>query len=53
MVTMKKSQGQINEYYGLSTDTKPTGCPNGSIFYEMDTVKLYMFDGANQQWREQ
>lgn len=53
MVTLKKSNGQINEYYGLSTDTKPTECPNASTFYEMDTTKLYMFDKVNSQWREQ
>ncbi len=37
---------------GLSTDTKPTTCPNGSTFVEMDTGKVYIFDAENAQWRE-
>ena len=42
-----------NEYVGLSTDTKPTdGVANGSIFYEMDTKKCYMFDEDNATWHE-
>lgn len=42
------------DYYGLSTDTKPTErvC-NASTFYEMDTKKLYMFDAQNGVWLEQ
>lgn len=41
------------ELRGLSTDSKPTeGIENGSIYYEMDTKKIYMFDGENQQWLE-
>lgn len=39
-------------YVCLSTDDKPTGASNGSILYEMDTKKFYMFDKANSQWRE-
>ena len=44
---------------GLSTDTKPTGTyngliiRNGSIFYEMDTVKIYKYDAENVEWLEQ
>lgn len=43
------------EYIGLSTDAKPVdGCiPNASIFYEMDTKKLFMFDAQNKKWLEQ
>lgn len=51
------------EFYGLSTDTKPTNLksvsstqvevPNGSVFYEMDTKKLYMYDADNNLWRQQ
>lgn len=37
---------------GLSTDQKPTNCPNGSTFLEMDTSKVFAFDKANTQWRE-
>lgn len=40
---------------GLSTDTKPTdwngGCiPQGSIFWEIDTWNIYVFNGANKSW---
>lgn len=40
------------EYHGLSTDTKPLTCPNGSCFLEMDTSKIYFFDGASETWYE-
>jgi len=37
----------------LSTDTKPTdGIANGSVLLEMDTSKVYMFDGAGKSWKE-
>lgn len=47
------NKGKINEYYGLSTDKKPNDVPNASIFYEMNTGKLYLFDEDNGLWREQ
>lgn len=50
MNTLKKSPGQTNEYYGLSTDVKPNPCPNASTFYEMDTSKCYMFDAQHNRW---
>lgn len=34
------------EFRGLSTDTKPTNCSNGSIFLEMDTGNVYVFNAA-------
>lgn len=45
------------ELRGLSTDTKPTtlvGKPvaNGSVFIEIDTGKVYMYDLTNQTWNE-
>jgi len=41
------------EFTGLSTDTKPTtGVFNGSTFIEMDTSKVFMFDGTTMQWKE-
>lgn len=41
------------EFRGLSTDEKPVEkVGNGSIFFEMDTGKLYMFDAENKKWRE-
>lgn len=43
-----------NGYVGLSTDNKPTrSVNNGSMFYEMDTQKKYMFDEEGVQWIEQ
>lgn len=48
-----------HEFFGLSSDEKPVGnvngCKviNGSIFIEMDTKKVYMFDEENQVWIEQ
>lgn len=41
------------EYRGLSTDSKPTeNITNGSVFIEIDTGKLYMFDAEGTQWKE-
>ena len=38
---------------GLSTDSKPTeGIANGSMYLEMDTKKVYLFDEANATWRQ-
>lgn len=49
--------------FGLSTDTKPTTImdfkgaeltiKNGSVFYEIDTAGLYLFDEENKIWVEQ
>jgi hypothetical protein len=39
------------EFSGLSTDSKPTeGVGKNSLFYELDTKKVYYFDGT--QWKE-
>lgn len=53
MVT-KFTVSEPTTYYGLSTDSKPTGTGvfNGSCFLEMDTGKLYFYDAAGSQWRE-
>lgn len=41
------------EYRGLSTDVKPTKrVGNGSVFIEMDTGKVYIFDEENVIWKE-
>ena len=45
------------EIRGLSTDTKPTtvdsgDIANGSVFIEIDTQKIFFFDGENKQWKE-
>lgn len=52
MITMIPG-GHVNEYRGLSTDTKPlVNVPNGSTFYELDKAKLYLFDENSGQWIE-
>ena len=45
--------GVVNEYYGLSTDTKPVDAPNGSVFYEIDTSSEYLYDKENDEWLKQ
>ncbi len=38
----------INNYIGLSTDTKPTSVPVGSTFFEYNTKDRYVtYDGSN------
>lgn len=39
--------------YGLSTDTKPVHIPNASMFWEMDTKMMYLFDAEGARWLEQ
>jgi hypothetical protein len=43
------------EWLGKSSDEKPNlpADRNGSTFYEMDTQKAYMYDGAALAWVEQ
>ena len=52
MVTTVSAFEDPKEVYGLSTDVKPTNVPNGSIFVEMDTSKLYTFDADGKRWNE-
>ena len=45
------------ELRGLSRDTKPTKIgesfiDNGSVFVEIDTGKMYLYDLDNEQWNE-
>ena len=47
----------ICELRGLSTDEKPTyfdkkTIDNGSIYIEIDTGKIYMYDLENATWSE-
>lgn len=48
-----------HEFFGLAKDEKPIGkingfkVTNGSVFIEIDTKKVYMFDEENQVWIEQ
>lgn len=38
----------IETFIGASTDSKPTGVPPGSIFFEYDTYKRFVcYDGTN------
>lgn len=50
-------------FFGLSTDTKPSeieivkglphAIPNASIFYEMNTGDMYMWDADGNRWLKQ
>ena len=40
----------MTEYVGLSTDTKPGGCDNGSKFTEIDTGATYYYDEDGEEW---
>jgi len=48
----------VFEFRCKSSDDKPVGfydvaiVGNGSTLTEMDTSKVYMFDGENQSWGE-
>jgi len=42
-----KLDGSTMEYYGKSTDMKPTSAKEGSTFFEIDTKTVYMWDGTN------
>lgn len=51
--TYGKSDLHPSEMYGLGSDEKPVDVANASVFYEMDTKKVYLFDGENKRWLEQ
>ena len=62
-ITLRKprSDGSFDasmELRGLSTDTKPTSVfdtyhiDNGSVFIEIDTGKVYLFDLESTTWCE-
>lgn len=40
------------ELYGLSTDSKPTDEQNGTLFLEMNTGKVFVYDAQNTTWFE-
>lgn len=54
----KASDERISvEIRGLSTDDKPTqigskAIDNGSVFIEMNTGKVYLYDLESQTWEE-
>ena len=39
-------------FFGLSTDTKPTDCGNGSAFIEMDASAIWFYDASTGDWLE-
>lgn len=64
MITSISSGGNSpTTFFGLSTDTKPIeielvrGLPhpllNASIFYEIDTGNIYMWDAEGNSWIKQ
>ena len=54
MAVTLEAGNYINEYFGLSTDEKPTDyVPNGSSFFEMDTGDFYFFDSDAGVWLKQ
>ena len=43
----------LSEYYGLSTDTKPTeNVATGSVFTEVDTGATFLYDEESEDWSE-
>lgn len=43
----KVTNNSINEYIGLTADSKPTDCGAGSTFLELDGEKrCFIFDGT-------
>ena len=63
MITYAVKAQSVNDaefgFKGLSTDTKPTGVfanqeiANSSTFFEMDTQKVYFYDGGSKSWLAQ
>lgn len=57
VITNNNGEAKELEFRGLSTDTKPVeidnkAVANGSVFIEMDTGKIYLYDLANTEWKE-
>ena len=52
MISMYNKKDNVVELRGLSTDTKPIDVGNGSIYIEIDTGTIFMFDAQNKQWKE-
>lgn len=44
------TKGNCPTFMGLSTDEKPTNTGENSLFWELDTGKLYYY--ANSTWTE-
>lgn len=57
MSTTGEGEEKEIQIRGLSTDTKPTtlgdnDMPNGAIFLEINTGKIFFFDGDSKTWKE-
>lgn len=50
MITQWFYFSSSQRFHGLSTDAKPTGCANGSIFIEIDTSTIYIYDEEADEW---
>ena len=58
MVTVNDNFLQEKTFYGLSTDTKPTGTTaingrtahNGDVFVAMDIKCMYIYNEASSEW---
>ena len=49
----RPNEEEYIEMAGLSTDSKPTGkFATGSIFTEVDTGKVYLYNAAGTTWVE-
>lgn len=51
-VTTLKWTGGYGEFAGLSTDEKPADTATGSVFTEVDTGKVFLYDAENETWHE-
>ena len=52
MVSVKQ-QGNVYEFRGLKADMdklNPDIIKNGSSFYCMDTIEVYMYDESTKKW---
>lgn len=53
MISILSTNGNVINYAGLSTDTKPTeNLATGSFFLEVNTSKAFFFDEVSGNWIE-
>ena len=50
MITVLKNGENYKVFAGKSTDSKPSGCGNGSQFIEVDTGYEYVYDAEGDAW---